>query len=153
MYQRFRNSEILGELYVIINLWERERDAYKPTKMKRDDKWKKNDRNKRVVLLGGTTIDIIDITVHIEIIDRESHNKFLKRTEMRSRCNFASSMHRCSIFTILLFSSFAGIRNWAGIPRYELIPTCRRRSEDHIGAIQEIRETISTSISQEGRSI
>lgn len=51
--------------------------------MKRDDiKCKKRNRNNTlcvVLLVGGTTIDIIDITVHIEIIDRESHNKYLKR--------------------------------------------------------------------------
>lgn len=42
--------------------------------------------------------------------------------------------------TDFLFSPFAGIRNWAGIPRYELIPMYRRRSRDHIDAIRDPRD-------------
>lgn len=86
---------------------------------------------------GSTTIDIIDVIVYIGIIDRRSRIKFLKRM----RCDRDTILHcRCIVarysFTMatdFALPLFAGIRNWAGIPRYELIPACRcqQRSYRH----------------------
>jgi len=81
-----------------------------------------------LLFFGGTSSDIIDITVYIEIIDRRSRIKFLKRM----RCDRGAILHcqciaaRYSRYGYRFCSSpFTGIRNWAGIPRYELIPLCR----------------------------
>jgi len=64
--------------------------VHKIIKIRDKNKISKNGNN-ILLFSGGTMIDIIDITVYIEIIDRRSRIKFLKR-----RCDRGTFLHcRC----------------------------------------------------------
>lgn len=124
---------------------------YKSTKIKRDDKCKRNDRNNTCCSSRRRHNDRYYQQHRLYRDNWQRKAQVSEKREiskMRSRRNFASPMHLCSIFTMatvsLLFSPLAWIRNWAGIPRYELIPTYRRRSGDHIDTIQDPRDDLDS---------